>query len=84
MYLPLRWRNWQDFGTGILGDHGPHFWIPLCGRWSLIFRRRSKATRSEAYSKKGCEGNVCQGLACEPTGFRKGTRPAVSLQVVGI
>jgi predicted dehydrogenase len=33
MYLPLRWRNWLDFGTGILGDHGPHFLDPVI--WSL-------------------------------------------------
>ncbi len=25
MYTPLWWRNWLDFGTGILGDHGPHY-----------------------------------------------------------
>ena len=33
MYVPLRWRNWRDFGTGILGDHGPHFLDPVV--WSL-------------------------------------------------
>lgn len=33
MYLPLRWRNWIDFGTGILGDHGPHFLDPVV--WAL-------------------------------------------------
>ncbi|WP_213803514.1 Gfo/Idh/MocA family oxidoreductase [Granulicella sp. dw_53] len=33
MYLPLRWRNWLDFGTGILGDHGPHFMDPVI--WAL-------------------------------------------------
>jgi predicted dehydrogenase len=33
MYLPLRWRNWVDFGTGILGDHGPHFLDPVV--WAL-------------------------------------------------
>ena len=33
MYIPLRWRNWLDFGTGILGDHGPHFFDPVV--WSL-------------------------------------------------
>jgi len=33
MYIPMRWRNWQDFGTGILGDHGPHFLDPVV--WAL-------------------------------------------------
>jgi len=29
MYTPLRWRNWVDFGTGLLGDHGSHFLDPV-------------------------------------------------------
>lgn len=33
MYLPLRWRSWLDFGSGVLGDHGPHFLDPVC--WAL-------------------------------------------------
>jgi predicted dehydrogenase len=33
MYLPLRWRDWLDFGTGIIGDHGPHFLDPVL--WAL-------------------------------------------------
>ena len=33
MYLPRRWRSWIDFGTGILGDHGPHFLDPVA--WAL-------------------------------------------------
>ena len=35
MYLPLRWRNWHDFGTGILGDHGPHFLDPVVWAFDL-------------------------------------------------
>ncbi len=33
MYVPKRWRGWIDFGTGILGDHGPHFLDPVA--WAL-------------------------------------------------
>jgi predicted dehydrogenase len=33
MYIPQRWRNWIDFGTGVLGDHGPHFIDPAY--WAL-------------------------------------------------
>jgi predicted dehydrogenase len=33
MYLPLRWRDWADFGTGILGDHGPHYFDVV--EWAL-------------------------------------------------
>jgi predicted dehydrogenase len=33
MYIPQRWRSWVDFGTGVLGDHGPHFIDPA--QWAL-------------------------------------------------
>jgi predicted dehydrogenase len=33
MYLPIRWRSWLDFGTGKLGDHGPHYIDPIY--WAL-------------------------------------------------
>jgi predicted dehydrogenase len=33
MYLPRRWRAWLDYGTGILGDHGPHYFDPV--QWAL-------------------------------------------------
>jgi predicted dehydrogenase len=36
MYLPLRWRSWLDFGSGVLGDHGPHFLDPVV--WALDLR----------------------------------------------
>ena len=33
MYLPRMWRSWLDFGTGILGDHAPHYHDPV--EWAL-------------------------------------------------
>jgi len=33
MYHPNRWRYWLDFGTGKLGDHGPHYIDPVY--WAL-------------------------------------------------
>jgi len=33
MYLPLFWRKWVDFGTGLLGDHGSHYLDPVY--WAL-------------------------------------------------
>ena len=33
MYHPNRWRYWYDFGTGKLGDHGPHYLDPIV--WAL-------------------------------------------------
>jgi len=28
-YAPIRWRAWWDFGTGSLGDMGPHLFDPV-------------------------------------------------------
>jgi predicted dehydrogenase len=33
LYLPGRWRDWVDFGTGALGDHLPHYLDPVY--WAL-------------------------------------------------
>lgn len=33
IYHPNRWRYWYDFGTGKLGDHGPHYLDPVY--WAL-------------------------------------------------
>jgi predicted dehydrogenase len=33
MYLQAAWRGWLDFGTGMLGDHGSHFFDVPC--WAL-------------------------------------------------
>ena len=32
-YLPMKWRAWQDFGTGALGDMGCHILDPAF--WAL-------------------------------------------------
>ena len=52
MYLPLRWRNWLDFGTGILGDHGPHFIDPVFWALDLGFPESIEAETDPEYDLK--------------------------------
>jgi len=49
MYIPLRWRNWLDFGTGILGDHGPHFMDPVVWALDLGFPESIVAETDDEY-----------------------------------
>ena len=49
MYLPLRWRNWLNFGTGILGDHGPHFLDPVLWALDLGFPESIEAETDPEY-----------------------------------
>jgi predicted dehydrogenase len=49
MYIPLAWRNWLDFGTGILGDHGPHFWDPVVWALDLGYPESIQAETDEEY-----------------------------------
>jgi predicted dehydrogenase len=49
MYIPLRWRNWLDFGTWILGDHGPHFFDPVVWALDLGFPTSIAATTDDEY-----------------------------------
>jgi predicted dehydrogenase len=51
MYLPLRWRNWQDFGTGILGDHGPHFLDPVVWALELGYPETIEGDADAGYSE---------------------------------
>jgi predicted dehydrogenase len=52
MYLPLRWRNWLDFGTGIIGDHGPHFLDPVVWALDLGYPESVQAETDPEYSAK--------------------------------
>lgn len=49
MYIPLRWRNWLDFGTGILGDHGPHFFDPVVWALDLGYPESIEAETDDEY-----------------------------------
>ena len=80
MYLPLRWRNWHDFGTGILGDHGPHFLDPIVWALELDLPETIEGDADEAYSKKVSKEMFARVSHVNYRFPAKGTRPAVSLK----
>jgi predicted dehydrogenase len=50
MYIPLAWRSWLDFGTGLLGDHGSHFLDPVHWALDLGFPETIEAETDAEYS----------------------------------
>lgn len=50
MYLPAMWRVWVPFGTGILGDHGPHFLDPVYSALDLGFPDTIQAETDAGYN----------------------------------
>ncbi|MCA9247904.1 MAG: gfo/Idh/MocA family oxidoreductase, partial [Planctomycetales bacterium] len=42
-YHPFKWRDWQDFGSGALGDFGCHILDPVFGALELTAPLRVKA-----------------------------------------
>jgi predicted dehydrogenase len=42
-YHPFRWRDWQDFGSGALGDFGCHILDPVFGALGLTAPLRIRA-----------------------------------------
>lgn len=83
MYLPLRWRNWLDFGTGILGDHGPHFLDPVAWALDLGYPESIEAETDPEYS-----GRIAEQMfpALSRVHYRfpaKGGRAAVALTWYG-
>jgi predicted dehydrogenase len=49
MYLPTRWRSWLDFGTGVLGDHGPHYIDVIVSALGLEFPETVEADTDPEY-----------------------------------
>lgn len=79
MYLPIRWRSWIDFGTGILGDHGPHFIDPVVWGLDLGFPETIEAETDPEYDP---EKNIqtFPRLSIVRYAFpARGEKPAVSL-----
>ncbi len=80
MYLPLRWRNWQDFGTGILGDHGPHFFDPVVWALELDYPETIEGDADADYSGKAAKEMFAR---VSHVNFRfpaRGSRPAVAVK----
>lgn len=80
MYLPLRWRNWQDFGTGILGDHGPHFLDPVVWALDLDYPETMEGDTDAAYSSKVAKEMFARVSHVNYRFPAKGGRPAVAVK----
>lgn len=80
MYLPLRWRNWQDFGTGILGDHGPHFFDPVVWALDLDYPETIEGDADAAYSGKVAKEMFARVSHVNYRFPAKGSRPALSIK----
>lgn len=83
MYLPLRWRNWIEFGTGILGDHGPHFLDPVVWALDLDYPESIEAETDPEYTP-----NIAKQMfpAMSKVNYRfasRGNRLAVALTWYG-
>lgn len=83
MYLPLRWRNWLDFGTGILGDHGPHFIDPVLWALDLGFPERVEADTDEGYDPASNHQTFPMRSTVRYRFPARGSRAAVSLTWYG-
>jgi predicted dehydrogenase len=83
MYLPLRWRNWIDFGTGILGDHGPHFLDPVVWALDLEYPDQIEAETDPEYDQHASQ-QMFPGKSKVRYRFpARGNRAAVSLTWYG-
>lgn len=83
MYLPMRWRNWLDFGTGILGDHGPHFLDPVVWALDLGYPESIEAETDPEYTGKVAEQMFPLLSRVHYRFPARGNRPAVPLTWYG-
>ncbi len=84
MYIPLRWRNWLDFGTGILGDHGPHFFDPVVWALDLGFPESIEAETDEEYDPQTNTQTFPRTATVRYQFPAKGDRGAIPLTWYGI
>ncbi|HWC99912.1 MAG TPA: Gfo/Idh/MocA family oxidoreductase [Candidatus Sulfopaludibacter sp.] len=49
-YLPLSWRRWLDFGTGVMGDFVCHYLDPVAWSLDLELPESIEAETDEAYN----------------------------------
>jgi predicted dehydrogenase len=86
MYVPRRWRDWVDFGTGALGDHGSHYIDPVYWALDLGLPESIEAETDPEYGEREksqlypCRAIVRYAarddLACIPrTGNSQGLEP---------
>jgi predicted dehydrogenase len=80
MYVPMRWRNWQDFGTGILGDHGPHFLDPVVWALDLDYPVTIEGDADAGFSGVAARQMFARYSHVTYRFAAKGARPAVSVK----
>lgn len=51
-YLPLSWRRWLDFGTGVMGDFVCHYLDPVAWSLDLTLPTSIEAQTDEGYDPK--------------------------------
>jgi predicted dehydrogenase len=83
MYLPLRWRNWLDFGTGILGDHGPHFIDPVFWALELGFPESIEAETDTEYDPQTNTQTFPRRSVVRYQFPARGNKPSVALTWYG-
>ncbi len=78
-YTPLRWRNWRDFGTGLLGDHGTHFLDPICWALDLGYPETVEAETDPEYGPEQAAQMFPRMAVVRYTFPARGKLPALSL-----
>jgi predicted dehydrogenase len=79
MYLPIRWRSWLDFGTGVLGDHGPHFIDPVVWALDLRFPETIEAETDPEYDIEKNTQTFPRMAIVRYTFPARGSKPPVAL-----
>jgi predicted dehydrogenase len=79
MYTPLRWRDWVDFGTGLLGDHGSHFFDPVFTALDLGLPETIEAETDPEYGPEQSAQMWPRIATVRLTFAARGKMPAVTL-----
>jgi predicted dehydrogenase len=79
MYTPLSWRNWKDFGTGLLGDHGSHFYDPVYSALDLGLPETIEADTDPEYGPEQAAQLFPRIATVRYTFPARGKMPAVKL-----
>lgn len=79
MYTPLMWRNWKDFGTGLLGDHGSHFFDPVFSALDLGLPDSVEADTDPEYEPAIAAQMFPRQSTVKYTFPARGKQPAVTL-----
>jgi predicted dehydrogenase len=79
-YHPNRWRYWLDFGTGKLGDHGPHYIDPVYWALDLGLPATIEADADAEWNTPAAKAQKYPRFAEVRYGFpARGKKPPVTL-----